>query len=62
MSWQTIDYRIESCMIEQTPGFRREVWFLDAVQKNADGRISTSNICNGEKQYCEDTRNSIANA
>lgn len=59
--WKTIDYRIESAWIAQYPGVGREVWFLDAVQVAPDGRTSTSNICSGSRQYCQDTLNAIRN-
>lgn len=59
MTWKTIDYRIESSWIEQYPRLSREVWFLDAVQVNEDGRQSISNICSGSREYCHDNLNSI---
>lgn len=59
MTWKTIDYRIESSWIEQYPRLSREVWFLDAVQVNEDGRQSTSNICSGSREYCQGILNSI---
>lgn len=59
--WNTIGYRIESAWIAQYPGVGREVWFLDAVQENADGCRSTSNICSGSRDYCQDTLNAIRN-
>ena len=55
MTWTTIKYRLEACSIEQYPRCFREVWFLDAVQVNAEGRTSTSNICSGTKEYCLET-------
>lgn len=57
--WRTIKYRIESAWIPQTPGFSREIWFLDAVQEDENGRRSTSNICSGSKDYCIETRNHL---
>lgn len=60
MSWRTVGYRIEPAFIRQYPDCpSREVWFLDAVQVNTEGRRSTSNICSGERQYCIDTLNGI---
>lgn len=57
--WTTVDYRIESAWIPQYPGVGKEVWFLDAVQENEEGRRSTSNICSGTKEYCLETRNNL---
>jgi hypothetical protein len=59
--WKTIGYRIESASIEQYPRVFRQVWFLDAVQVNPEGRQSASNICSGERDYCQDTLNAIRN-
>lgn len=59
--WTTIDYRIEAASIEQYPWCFKQVWFLDAVQVNAEGRRSTKNICSGSRDYCQDTLNAIRN-
>lgn len=56
--WETIAYQITSAMIPQTPGCSRKVWFLDAIQVK-DGIESTSNICNGTRDYCQKTLNTI---
>ncbi len=52
-------YRIEIAWIPQYPGVSKEVWFLDRVETK-EGRTSTSNICNGTKDYCEETLSKIA--
>ena len=57
MNLKTVGYRIEAAAIPQYPGVSRQVWFLDVVQESPDGKRSTSNICNGERQYCVDTMN-----
>lgn len=59
--WKTVGYRIESAMIEQAPRAYREVWFLDAVQEHTNGTRGTKNVCNGSKQYCQDTLSAIRN-
>lgn len=48
---RTIGYRIESCMIPQTPGISRRRWFLDRIFETERGR-GASNICNGDESYC----------
>jgi hypothetical protein len=51
--WQTIGYRIESASIQEYPTVYKQVFFLDAVQTNNEGRISTSNLTSGTKEECE---------
>lgn len=51
--WTTIGYRIESASIEQYPRVFKQVWFLDAVQVKGERR-STSNICSGSREFCQE--------
>jgi hypothetical protein len=55
MAWKTVDYRVEPAWIRQYPDCGKTVWFLDAIQVNESGRRSTSNICNGTREYCYET-------